>query len=157
MPPHDLSSGSIEILLIHADRHLNTTSAVTPPIYQTASFRGDSAVDFAERAGRPRHPEFYTRYGNPNLAQAESVIAALEGAEAALCAASGMGAATAAILTFLHQGAHVVAQTNHYGGVATLLRDFLPRFGVEVTLVDQRHLDEFEKAMRKTTKLVIVE
>jgi methionine-gamma-lyase len=157
--PHktDHSEMSLETLLLHADRELNRTAAVAPPIFQTATFRGLSADDFAHRAGEPRHPEFYTRYGNPTLAQAEKVLATLEGAESALVTASGMAAVTSAVLTFAHQEAHVVAQTNHYGGILNLLRDLLPRFGVEVSQVDQRDPAQFEKAIRPNTKLMLLE
>ena len=84
-----VSKDSIDTRLIHADRKLNPTSAVVPPIYQTATFRGDSGEDFARRAGEARHPEFYTRYGNPTLSQVESVLATLEGTESALVTGSG--------------------------------------------------------------------
>ncbi|HEY3052975.1 MAG TPA: aminotransferase class I/II-fold pyridoxal phosphate-dependent enzyme [Thermoanaerobaculia bacterium] len=152
-----MSDLSIETLLIHIDRELNPSSAVAPPIYQTSTFRSDSAQDFADRTAKPRHPEYYTRFGNPTLRQTERVLATLEGAEAALVTASGMAAATSAVLTFVERGSHIVAQANHYGGTTTLLRDFLPKFGVETTFVDQRQPSEFEKAMRPTTKLVLVE
>jgi methionine-gamma-lyase len=152
-----LQGATPETLLIHADRHLNTTSAVAPPIYQTATFRADSAEAFARRAAQPRHAEVYTRYGNPTHSQVESVLASLEGAEAALVTASGMAAVTASVLTFVDQGAHVVAQTNHYGGTLNLLRDLLPRFGVEVTQVDQRNLAAFRQAIRPNTRVLLVE
>ncbi len=147
----------LETRLIHADRELNHTAAVAPPIFQTANFRGDSADDFAHRAGEPRHPEFYTRYGNPNLAQVECVLADLEGAESALVTASGMGAISATVLSFVGAGDHVVAQTNHYGGTDNLLCKTLPRFGVDVTRVDQRDVAAFERALRPNTKLILVE
>ncbi|HEV8661475.1 MAG TPA: aminotransferase class I/II-fold pyridoxal phosphate-dependent enzyme [Thermoanaerobaculia bacterium] len=152
--PDDLS---IETLLIQIDRELSPTSAVAPPIYQTSTFRSDSAQDFADRTAQPRHPEFYTRFGNPTLARAERVLAVAEGAEAALVTASGMAAATGTVLTFVEGGSHIVAQANHYGGTTTLLRDLLPKFGVETTWVDQRDSSAFEKAMRPNTKLVLVE
>lgn len=148
---------SIETLLIHADRDLNSTSAVVAPIYQTANFRGDSGEDFANRAGEARHPEFYTRYGNPTLSQVESVLAALEGTESALVTGSGMAAVSATVLTIVGKGDHVVAQTNHYGGTTNLLQKLLPRFGVEVTQVDQRDSSAFEKAARPNTKLILIE
>lgn len=157
MKPANLKNAAVETKVIHADRALNATSAVAPPIFQTANFRSDSAEDFARRAGEARHPEFYTRYGNPNLSQVEAVLAELEGAEAALVTASGMGAVTAAVLTIVQQGAHVVAQTNHYGGTLNLLRNLLPKFGVEVTQVDQRNPSAFEQALRPNTRLVLVE
>ena len=148
---------SIETLLIHADRELNKSSAVAPPLYQTSTFRSDSAQDFSDRMAQARHPQFYTRFGNPTLAQTERVLAVLEGAEAALVTASGMAAASSSVMALVQSGSHVVAQANHYGGTTTLLRDFLPKFGVETTWVDQRDTNAFAQAMRKNTKLVIVE
>ncbi|HEY6972527.1 MAG TPA: aminotransferase class I/II-fold pyridoxal phosphate-dependent enzyme [Candidatus Angelobacter sp.] len=152
-----LKNVSLETLLIHADRELNTTSAVTAPIYQTANFAGSSPEDFRERSSRPRHSEFYTRYGSPNAEQVETVLARLEGAESALLAGSGMAAISLAVLGLIEHGQHVVAQTSHYGGTVTLLRDVLPRFGVTVTRVDQRDTTAFAAAMRPNTKLVLLE
>lgn len=152
-----LDQASIETRLIHDDRHLNATSAVVPPIFQTATFRGDSAADFAERAGEARHPEFYTRYGNPNLNQVETVLAGLEGAESALVTGSGMGAVSATVLSIVTQGSHVIAQKNHYGGTLNLLQKLLPKFGVEVTQVDQRCVSAFESAIRSNSKLILLE
>lgn len=151
------ANAAIETRLIHGDRELNRTSAVVAPIYQTANFVGADAEDFAKRAGEARHPEFYTRYGNPNLEQVEKVLADLEGAEAALVSASGMGAISAAVLANVKAGDHVVAQTNHYGGTDNLLKNVLPRFGVGVSRVDQRDVANFERAVRPNTKLIMVE
>jgi methionine-gamma-lyase len=156
-PPEYLDGVAFETLLIHADRLLNPTQAVAAPIFQTSTFRATSGEDFARRAGDPRHPEFYTRYGNPTLRQAEAVLAALEGAESALVTASGMAAVSSAVLSFVRQGAHVVAQTNHYGGTLNLLHNLLPRWGVEVTQVDQRDPREFQKAIRPNTRLILLE
>lgn len=152
-----IKSSELETLLIHADREYNQTAAVVPPIYQTANFYGTSPDDFLERSSRPRHPEFYTRYRNPNFAQVETVLAALEGGEEAMLVGSGMGAVSVAVLSLIEHGTHLVAQTNHYGGTLNLLRDLLPRFGVQVTQVDQREPDAFEKAMRPNTKVVLLE
>src|SRR5262245_2099010 len=71
-------------LLIHADLALQADSSTAPPIHQTSTFRAGSAEQFADMATRARHPRYYTRYGNPTLARVEAVLAALEGAEAAL-------------------------------------------------------------------------
>jgi cystathionine beta-lyase/cystathionine gamma-synthase len=153
----DDAHAAFETLAIHADRKLNSTSAVSPPIYQSATFRADSNEEFARMALEPRHDHFYTRYGNPTLTQAGAVVAALEGAETALLTASGMGAISTSVLTFVGAGDHVVAQQNHYGGTTSLLRDLLPRYGVEVTFVDQAVAAEFEQALRPQTKLMVVE
>jgi methionine-gamma-lyase len=85
-----MKTAELETLLIHADREWNSTGAVVPPIYQTANFLATSPDDFMERSSRPRHPEFYTRFRNPNAAQVKWCWRALEGAEAAMLAGSGM-------------------------------------------------------------------
>ena len=157
MKPDNPNAPSIETQLIHADRHLNQTSAVAPPIFQTATFRAASAEDFTHRADEPRHPEFYSRYANPTSSQAESVLAASEGAESALLTSSGMAAVSTAVLSMVGQGDHVVAQSCHYGATLTLLQKILPRFGAEVTLVDQRDSPAFEKALRRNTRLILLE
>jgi methionine-gamma-lyase len=157
MSPDHLHDVTLDTRLIHSDRHLNPTSSVAPPIYQTATFRAESVKDFTHRAAEPRHPEYYTRFGNPSLGQAEAVLADLEGAEAALVTASGMAAVSSAVISMVNAGDHVLAQTNHYGGTANLLQKLLPRFGVEVTQIDQRDTAGFERGLRKNTKLILLE
>jgi methionine-gamma-lyase len=148
---------TIETLLLHADRELNPTAAVVPPIYQTANYAGRSPEDFLERSSRPRHPEFYTRYRNPNAAQVETILAALEGAETGMLVASGMAAISLGVLGLLRHGDHVVAQTTHYGGTLQLLRDVLPRFGMTATQVDQRDVRAFERALQPQTRVILLE
>ena len=141
----------------HGDRDLDADSAVAPPLYQSSSFRAASQEDFNAMSATPRHDRYYTRDGNPTFSRVERLIAGLEGAEAALLTASGMGAISATILTLVSQGDHVIAQKTHYMGTAQLLAQFLPRFGITVTLVDQTHPDSFAAAVRPTTKLIVVE
>jgi methionine-gamma-lyase len=148
---------SLASLVIHADDEFATDSAIAPPIHQTSTFRAGSAADFAAMATQPRHPRYYTRYGNPTLERAETIIAQLEGAEAALVTGSGMGAITTTILALVQSGDHIVAQRNHYMGTTKLLTEILPRFGVTATLVDQTDVAAFAAALRPETKLLLVE
>jgi methionine-gamma-lyase len=108
-------------------------------------------------ATQPRHSRYYTRYGNPTLERAETIIAQLEGAEAALVTGSGMGAITTTILALVQSGDHIVAQRNHYMGTTKLLTEILPRFGMTATLVDQTDVAAFAAALRPETKLLLVE
>ncbi|MCD4687182.1 MAG: aminotransferase class I/II-fold pyridoxal phosphate-dependent enzyme [Anaerolineae bacterium] len=142
---------------IHSDKAQRETKSVAPAIFQSATFFADSAEEFAQVAVGPRDAHFYARYGNPNHAQAEQVLADLEGAGAALLAGSGMGAITAAVLTFVGQGDHIVGQETLYAGTLSLLEKLLPRFGVTATLVDQTDPAAFEAAIRPETKMIIVE
>src|SRR3546814_10772264 len=76
----------------------------------SATFRADDAAQFAEMANTPRHPAFYTRYGNPVHKRVEAILAELEGTETALLMASGMGAISTTILALMSRGDHVIAQ-----------------------------------------------
>jgi methionine-gamma-lyase len=142
---------------VYTSKKLNRTSAISPPIWQTTTFSAETAEEFAEIAIATKPAEFYTRYGNPNHKMVEETLAALEGGEAALVASSGMGAIFAGIAGNLQSGDHVVAQLIHYAGATTLLKEFLPRWGIEVTFVDQTRKSDFADAIRPQTKLIYVE
>lgn len=134
-----------------------TAGAVSPPIVQTSTFAAESTGEFTDLALERRGSGFYTRYGNPNHAQVASVLADLEGAEAAMVFASGMATITTAALALLRSGDHVVAQRRHYGGIPSLLLNLLPKFGVTCTQVDQTDTRAFADAIRPDTRLVLVE
>jgi len=84
----------------------------------------------------------------------EQRIAALEGGSAAVCTASGMAATFCAITAILGQGDHIVASTQMYGGNISLMRNTLPRFGIETTFVDPTDTEGFRAAMRENTRLI---
>ena len=153
----DEKEQQFQTLAIHADRELNETRAVTAPIWQTTTYAYDSPEEFAAVAGAVNPSEFYTRFGNPTHAKIAAVVARLEGGEAALVTSTGMGAIFAVMMSSLKSGDHVIAQKNHYAGASTVLREWLPRFGIEVTQVDQTNTEEFEAAVRPNTKLIYVE
>jgi cystathionine beta-lyase/cystathionine gamma-synthase len=142
---------------VYAAKRFNRTAAISPPIWQTTTFSADTAEDFAAIAVAAKPAEFYTRYGNPNYEMVEATVAALEGAESAHVSSSGMGSIFAGIAGLLRSGDHVVAQNIHYAGATTLLKEFLPRWGIDVTFVDQTRNEAFEQAVRPNTKLIYVE
>ncbi|HLS55394.1 MAG TPA: aminotransferase class I/II-fold pyridoxal phosphate-dependent enzyme [Zeimonas sp.] len=146
-----------DTLLIHTDRDDATDGALAPPIHPSVTHAARDAAEFAEMATRPRHPRFYTRYGNPTHERVARLIARLEGGEAALMAASGMGAISAVMLGLLGAGDRVVAQTTHYMGTTQLFTELLPRFGVRVELVDQAGTAGLVAAIGRGAKLVMVE
>ncbi len=147
----------IETELIHADREATSNGNVTPPIYQTSTFSFDDAESMAQAAHAPGFERFYTRHGNPNHGQVERVLAAIEGGEAGMVSASGMGAISATAIALTKAGDHVVAQRVTYAGTRSLLDAVLKRFGVEVTFVDQADTQAFAQAMRPNTTLVMLE
>jgi len=146
-----------ETIVIHADQELQATNALSPPIYQTSTFKAESAEEFLRVASQPRNDRFYTRYGNPNHSQAAAVIAQLEGAQDALILPSGMAATSGAVLAFCNHGDHVIAQRSTYAGTHNLLEDVLGPLGIASTFVDQTQVDHFARAFRENTRLVLVE
>jgi cystathionine gamma-synthase len=124
------------------------------PIFQTATFE---VTDNDQQLRATSTDMFYTRYGNPTHTVAEKAIAELEGADAALLFASGMGAITTSILALVKAGDHIVAQEDIYGGVTKFLASWLPKFGVETTFVETANFDEHARAIRPNTKLLYVE
>lgn len=142
---------------VHAARAANRTRAVGAPIWQTSTFRADSAAEFIEMATTPKSSEFYTRYGNPTHEQVEMILCALENGESALVTASGMGAIFNAVLSHVSAGDHIIAQRNIYANTSVLFSDYLPRWNVECTFVDQTDADAFERAIKPNTKLIYVE
>jgi cystathionine beta-lyase/cystathionine gamma-synthase len=154
-PLHDAWHDATRVL--HGDAGLSHDSAVSPPIHYSATFKARDAAEFADMAGTPRHTAYYTRYGNPTHERAAAVLAALEGTETALLTASGMGAISTTVLALVQAGDHVVAQSRHYMSTAKLFDEVLPRFGVEVTIVEQAELADIEAALRPNTRLIMLE
>ncbi|MFY9681914.1 MAG: aminotransferase class I/II-fold pyridoxal phosphate-dependent enzyme [Candidatus Sulfotelmatobacter sp.] len=124
------------------------------PIYQTSTFQ---VTDNDEQVRVTHTDHYYTRYGNPTNTVAEKTIAELEGVDAALTFASGMGAVTTTIMALLKSGDHVVAQRDIYGGVNKFLSQWLPKMGIETTFVDTTDYDQHALAIRPNTKLLYLE
>jgi cystathionine gamma-synthase len=124
------------------------------PIYQTSTFE---VTDNDEQIRLTGTDHYYTRYGNPTNSVAEKTIAELEGVDAALTFASGMGAITTTIMALLKSGDHVVAQRDIYGGVTKFLSQWLPKMGIETTFVDTTEYEQHARAIRPNTKLLYLE
>src|ERR1700692_3499792 len=124
------------------------------PIYQTSTFE---VTDNEEELRATHTDHFYTRYGNPTNTVAEQTVAALEGVDAALTFASGMGAITTTLMALLKSGDHIVAQRDIYGGVSKFLSQWLPKLGIETTFVDTTQYEQHEQAIRRNTKLLYLE
>ncbi|WP_010284735.1 trans-sulfuration enzyme family protein [Bacillus timonensis] len=147
-----------ETLVLHADQEwAKKEKGVSPAIYYSATFSAEDSAEFAEMAGTPLHPRYYTRYGNPVHERVNKIMADLEGTETALVTGSGMGAIASTILALVSAGDHVIAQTRHYMSTAKIMDEMLPRFGVEVTVVEQSEISAFEEAIRPNTKLIMLE
>jgi cystathionine beta-lyase/cystathionine gamma-synthase len=127
---------------------------LSTPIFQTSTFQ---VTDNDEQVRIRDTDHHYTRYGNPTNTVAETTIAELEGMDAALTFASGMGAVTTTIMALLKSGDHVVAQRDIYGGVNKFLSQWLPKLGIETTFVDTNEYEQHARAIRPNTKLLYLE
>ena len=130
---------------------------LTPPIYQTNVYVFED-MDTVESVWESKKPGFvYGRYGTGNHAMLEDLVAALEGAEAAVACASGMGATTALLFGLFAPGDHLVSARDLYGSTAAFLGDEGRRLGVETDFVDATDIAAIVKALRPTTRAVFVE
>jgi methionine-gamma-lyase len=144
-------------LAIHAgEEKFRIGTSVGTSIARTANFTFASTEEMKRWAEGKSPAYIYTRYGNPTLTIAEQKIAALEGAESAVVAASGTAAISAALLSVLHAGDEVIATRQLYGGSYRLLRDIFPRFGIGVRHVEA-DLAGIEKLASARTKALYIE
>lgn len=133
------------------------TGALVTPIYQTSTFVFDSAEQGGRRFALEEEGFIYTRLGNPTNSQLEEKVCLLEGGEACVSTASGMGAVSATLWTALKAGDHVVAAETLYGCTFAYINHGLTRYGVEVTFVDTSDPENVRKAMKKNTRVVYLE
>jgi methionine-gamma-lyase len=144
-------------LAIHAgEEKFHVGAAVGTEISRTANFTFARSEEMKRWAEGKSGAYIYTRYGNPTLRIAEKKIAALEGAEDAVVAASGSAAISSTLLALLRAGDEVIATRQLYGGSYKLLRDIFPQLAITVRHVDA-HLTGIETLVGPRTKVLYVE
>ncbi len=152
---------AFETMAVHAGEEADPeTGALRQPLHMSTTFKlpgfGVKLFDalFMEHADSAY---VYSRWGNPTLRSLEKRLAKLEGGEGCVVTASGMAAVSALLFTLLRSGDHLIASEVCYAGSQELIGLHLPRFGVEVSLVDTSDLDAVQAALRPNTKLVYTE
>ena len=133
------------------------TKSRAVPIYQTTSYTFDDTAHAARLFALEEFGNIYTRIMNPTTDVFEQRLAALEGGVGGLAVASGQAATTYALLNVARAGDHIVSSASLYGGTYNAFVHTLPRFGIEVTLVDGSDAGAFEKAIKPNTKAVFGE
>ncbi len=150
--------GGPQTTAIHAGEFPDPSTGASAPnlvmssTYVTEEAAGFSAHDLDENSGF-----LYARWSSPTVSQLEQKLCALEGSEAALCFGSGMAAASGVLFSLLSAGDHCIMTDTNYAGVAEIGRDTLPRFGVEVTLVDASDPQNVADAIKDNTRLIWLE
>lgn len=126
-------------------------------IFLNSGFCYDSAETAESRFNGENPGYVYSRYCNPTLQMLEDRLAILENADKACVMASGMAAVYASMACQVKPGDHIVASKVLFGSCYYILTEIMPRMGVEVTLVDGKNLDEWERAFKENTKYVFIE
>jgi cystathionine beta-lyase/cystathionine gamma-synthase len=141
----------IETKLIHSgEPEPRVQGAVVMPIFQSAMFETRSEPGY--------HDIEYIRLNNtPNALALHKKLAAIEGAEDALVASSGMAAISTALVTFLHNGDHLLIQNCLYGGTHDFVTNDLHTFGISYDFIDGNDPESWEKKRRPNTKVIYVE
>ncbi|HIV81908.1 MAG TPA: O-acetylhomoserine aminocarboxypropyltransferase/cysteine synthase [Candidatus Salinicoccus merdavium] len=127
------------------------------PIYQTTSYVFDDTEHGANLFGLSEAGNIYTRITNPTSAALETRVAELEGGTAGLAVASGMAAITYAIQGVAEAGDHIISTTSLYGGTHTLFTHTFKKFGIDVSLVNTKDIDNVSREIKDNTKAIFVE
>ena len=126
-------------------------------LFVNSGFVYDTAED-AELIFKGEKTGFqYTRYANPTIEMFEERLALLDGAESCFATASGMAAVFNSIMCQIKNGDHIVSSTALFGSCREILKNIIPRYGVEVTFVDGKSIEEWKKAIKKNTKIFFFE
>ena len=156
MPKYDNSAADnlgFATRQIHAGQTVDATGARNLPIHFTSSYVFNSAEHAKQRFALEDPGPVYSRLTNPTLEVIENRINSLEGGVHAVAFASGMAAETAAILNLASAGDHIVTSPRLYGGTETLFQITLPKFGINVTFVDNPDDPEsWQQAVQPNTK-----
>lgn len=144
--------------LIHGGTRRSQFGEVSEALYLTQGYKYANAEQAEARFKECGEDEFtYSRYGNPTVRMFEERVAILEGAEDAFATASGMAAVNGALMSSLEAGDHLVSSRSLFGSCRFIVENILPRFGVDVTIVDGTDLEEWRAAIRDDTKVVFFE
>lgn len=153
----DLDGAGFDTLAVRAGQHRSPEGEHGEALFMTSSYVFRSAADAAARFAGEQPGNVYSRYTNPTVRTFEERIAALEGAEQAVAAASGMGAILAMVMSLCSAGDHVLVSRSVFGSTISLFDKYFKRFGIEVDYPPLADLDAWAAACKPSTKLFIVE
>jgi len=148
---------NIESKCVHAGIGEYENGPVVPPIYQTSTFKFESAEHGGSLFAGEQKGYIYTRMQNPTIEAMEDAVAVLEGGYKALGCASGMAAIHTVFTALLNAGDHVICSKSVYGPTNTLLATVLNKFNIETTFVNTSNTDLVEESVKPNTKVIYIE
>jgi len=143
--------------LIHGGEFNDALGSATVPIYQTSTFKFESAEHGAACFAGESDGYIYTRIGNPTIHALETLLAELENGFGGIATSSGMGAVNTVYGTMLAKGDHVVSSAAVYGPSRIVLETYYKKFGIESTFVNTANIEDIQKAIRPETRLLYIE
>lgn len=149
---------SFDTLAVHAGEDLaQNHGSVSVPIYNASVFAFSDADEGAAIHNYEKDGYFYGRLGNPTQSALENAVTTLENAEAAYAVASGMAAVSAAILSNVRTGDHIIAPDSMYSTTTLFLKEIRDRFGIETSFIDATDAENYREEVRENTKLFWIE
>lgn len=127
------------------------------PLYLTSSFTFEQAEEMRGAFADENDENIYSRFSNPNTDEFVEKMCALEGAGAGFATATGMAAVFSSMFALLKQGDHLLCCSSVFGSTFTIVTKYLPKYGIEATLVPANDKDAWEKAIRPNTKMIYLE
>jgi len=137
---------------------LGSFNGVNQAVNDSATFAFDSGEDMTACFNGELEGAFlYSRHWNPSTYTLAKALAAMENTEAAWVTGSGMAAITNTFLQICKAGDHIIASRTIYGGSYAFLKNYVPRFNIEVTFLDTTNIEEVKAAIKPNTRLVYTE
>jgi len=127
------------------------------PLYLTSSFAFDSAENMRAAFAEETEDNIYSRYSNPTVDEFVTKMCMLEGAEAGVATSSGMAAVFNSIFALLKAGDHLICCSSVFGSTYALATKFLPKYGIECSLVKANDIAAWEAAVQPNTKMIYLE
>ncbi|MFH0867148.1 MAG: aminotransferase class I/II-fold pyridoxal phosphate-dependent enzyme [Bacteroidota bacterium] len=131
--------------------------ALAPPIMQTSNFVFKKVDDLRKAIADEKNSLVYSRGNNPTLSILSKKLAALEGTDECLLFSSGMAAISTAVIANIKKGDHIICVQKPYSWTVHLMQDLLPRFGIEITMIDGQTINEYENALKPNTGMLYLE
>ena len=131
---------------------------VNPSITDSSTFTFMTAETMVDTFhGETKGCFLYSRHWNPSNKYLADALAAMEGTESAWITSSGMAAITCAILQLCKCGDHIITSVTTYGGTYAFLKNYLPKFNIEVSFVDISDLETVKNTIKENTRLIYTE
>lgn len=157
MPKNENSEPGLATLAVRAGQVRTAEGEHAEPIFTTSSFVFANAAQAAARFSEAESGNIYSRFTNPTVRCFEERLAALEGGEACVATASGMGAILSLAMTVLKSGDHVLCSDSVFGSTISLFNRYFLKFGVSVTYVTPDPPTHWTAALRPETRLLLLE